>query len=88
MKITKKLKAILKSPYFSLIMGAILIFCGIMETAEFALEHFIGIEIGTQHGLIIFGMSHILISMIHIVDGLENISLSQLEKEVQEIEKK
>lgn len=67
----KALLNILKSRYMNMIVGIILIFCGIMEITETALEAFLHVEVGAHHGVIIFGLQQVLISITEIIEGAE-----------------
>ena len=79
-----KCKHFFESPKTSLATGIILLVAGILESTESFIEGLLGIEVRVTHGIIIFALGHIFIAIIHIVEGMENIEISQLEEEIQE----
>jgi len=80
----RNLRRFSKSPKTALIIGIILLTCGILETTESVIEDILHLEIGVHHGVILFALSHIFIAIIHMLDGAENIEASQLEKQLDE----
>ena len=83
--LSRKLHHFLVNPRFTLCMGLMLIICGVLEGMETVFESFIGLEIKGYHGIILFGLSQVVLSVIHIVDGLTEFTVSEVEKEVEEI---
>jgi hypothetical protein len=80
------IKKILTNPYTSLVIGFILLLCGILESVETMFEDIIGIEIGAHHGVIIFAVAQIMLAFVHILDGIEDICVAEIVEEVGEME--
>lgn len=83
-KVRTKLRKMIRSPYFSFTMGMMLLICGILEATETILEDFINIDLGTHHGLIIFGFGQVLKSLTDIFEGTESIVVTEAVEEVEE----
>jgi len=58
-----------KSPYANMVIGSLLIITGGLEVIR-AFEE-VGHEIGSEHGVAIFGIYTMLRSVTEIIDGLE-----------------
>ena len=67
------LRKMIRSPYFTLGLGIMLLLCGILEVVETVLEDFIGLEVHSRHGLMIFGIGQILKAFTDIFEGTDNI---------------
>lgn len=80
--ISKSLRRFLKNPKTSLVIGIILLFCGVMEGVETVFEKVIGLHIKMHHGVMLFAIAQILLAFVHIIDGIEDITLEEVEEEI------
>ncbi len=89
-KIQRGLKKFLESPKTSLAIGIMLLAAGIFEATETMIEkvveELLGFDIGAHHGVMIFGLSHILLAVVHILEGLEHVGVAEMEKDVKVVE--
>jgi len=85
-KITSKLRKVVKSPAFSLLLASVLLICGLLEAFEIVIEH-VDIAFKAHHGLIVFGVGHILASLVDILEGTEGVVISEVAEDIeQEVE--
>ena len=80
------MRSFLKNPRTSLIIGTILLFCGIIEAFEAIAIEFVGFNIGLHHGVLLFALSQVFVAIIDIFEGLEDIEIAQLAKEMNAME--
>ncbi|MCU7905947.1 MAG: hypothetical protein KZQ76_08820 [Candidatus Thiodiazotropha sp. (ex Epidulcina cf. delphinae)] len=81
-----KVKRFAGDPRVQMTTGLILIATGVLEIFESAFVEMFGWSIGTHHGVMVFGAVHVLYALTRILEGLENIEISELSKEVERIE--
>ena len=60
---------IIHSDYTNLIMGILLVLCGLFELFQDTVHNILGIRIGAHHGIIIFGLFQVVNALIAIVQG-------------------
>ena len=70
-----RIKNFIKSPHMTLFTGMMLLVVGIFEITETALENNIGHDIRITHALFILAAQHILVSMVHIIEGVKKINV-------------
>lgn len=68
---------IVNHPHYSLILGLVLMSCGILEGLETTLEDFFAIQVEGQHGIIIFGFGAVLKALSDILEGSEEILVTE-----------
>ena len=83
-RIARKARMILSHPRVTFIMGFLLLFAGICEISETVIEEFLGFEVHAAHGLMLFGLSQIIVSLTHVVEGVEGIGIVASEEEIEE----
>jgi hypothetical protein len=70
----KYFKKIVKSPYVNIIIGIILLLSGLNEAWETLSEDIMNGNFSTRHGVIIFGLFHVLKCIPDIFEGLEDMT--------------
>lgn len=83
-KLRKKLRKIIRSPYFSVGLGVMLLLCGVLEAVETVLEDFMEIEVRTHHGLILYGIGQIMKALTDVFEGTEGLVVMEAAEEVEE----
>lgn len=73
----KLVSRIVHHPRYSLVLGLVLMFCGILEGVETVIEDFFEINVEGQHGIIIFGFGAVLKSLSDILEGSEEILVTE-----------
>lgn len=69
-----KAVTLFRSPWLDLVGGLFLVGSAIFELGEFALEGVLGLELGTGHGLVAFGLIHVLKAIPEIGEGVTKIA--------------
>ena len=65
----------LARPQVRLIVGFLLLFAGICEISETVIEEFIGFDVKMAHGMMIFALSQVFVSITHILEGIEDFTI-------------
>lgn len=73
----------LSKPKVSIVVGFLLLFAGVCEIMETTL---LGFEVDAAHGMMIFAASHIVISLTHILEGVEDFAIVAEVAEVEAVE--
>ena len=83
-KLFRKIRKTLRNPYTYLVFGCILIFCGVLDEVEIVITDIFRCRIDDGHGVIFFGLTQVFIAFLHIIDGIGDIALAEVEKAVEE----
>lgn len=67
--ITKKLGLIMHSPYLNILVGLVLLYAGASE-ALIEIREVENVRVGSHHGIMLFGLIHVLKSITEVIDGL------------------
>lgn len=67
--IRKKLSLIVHSPYLNILIGVVLLYSGSSE-ALLEIREVENVRIGAHHGIILFGLAHVLKAITEVFDGL------------------
>lgn len=88
-KLAVKIKQLIRNPIVTMVIGLLMVICGLFEAIETTFEKFLGFNIGAHHGIILFGSIQVLYALLLMVEGLENIGVaaeeSELEREIEEV---
>lgn len=80
----KLVRRLVKSAYFSLVLGIILMVCGLLAGLETFVEDFVNIDIHSHHGMIIFGFGQALRSLADILEGAEGVMVTEVAEEIED----
>lgn len=78
-RIISTLKHIVENPYLNIVVGAVLLYSGLVET----LDEFREIEefnLGAHHGIVLFAVVHILKILPDVFEGLEYLNNANQDK--------
>ncbi len=70
----KKLRKFVENPYVNVFIGLILLLSGLYEAWGTLYEDAISANFGTNHGVIIFGLFHVLKQIPDMFEGLDHIA--------------
>ena len=76
-----RIRRFVKNPYVLMFTGFALLLTGIFEATETVFEEFIGFDIKSYHGVIVFGAVKILDSIASVIEGTEKIECECIEAE-------
>ena len=94
MKLRSTLRRIgkfLSRPQVTLVVAFLLLFAGLCELGETVFEEFLGVEVRAAHGIMLFAISQIFISLTHILEGIEDFAIvaeaEEVKREVEDVAK-
>jgi uncharacterized membrane protein YiaA len=70
----KHLKKFVEHPYVNIIVGIVLFLSGLSEAWETLSEDIMNGNFGVHHGVIIFGLFHVLKCIPDMFEGLEDMT--------------
>jgi hypothetical protein len=81
-----KMKPFLDHAYTRLAIGGILISSAILDMADLAIEHALGIHVEVEHGMIIFGVFTVARALHDVAEGMELVGLEKKAEELKEMQ--
>ena len=70
----KLLRKFVESPHINILIGLILLLSGLVEAWDTLSQDMMNGNFGVNHGVIIFGLFHILKSVPDIFEGMEKLT--------------
>lgn len=67
----RALHRVAHSPSLNLLAGIVLLSAGILECFEGLSEDLLGVRFGVHHGLVVFGLLHVLKTLPDVMKGLK-----------------
>jgi hypothetical protein len=72
----------LAKPQVNIVVALLLLYAGICELGETVIEKMFGLELKAAHGLMLFAVKQVFISLTDILEGLEDLAIVAEAKEV------
>jgi hypothetical protein len=72
----------LAKPQVNIVVALLLLYAGICELGETAIEEMFGLELKAAHGLMLFAVKQVFIALTDILEGLEDLVIVAEAKEI------